>query len=180
MDLRIVKTRKLINKSFMHLFNTQGFEKTTIKDITEHAQIGRKTFYLHYLDKYDLLDTIVKGKFDELEQICISKQELGLKEGTVVWFDYFKDNKSFFNQLFNIQCSGKYKHQLQKFIVNELNQYIDEEYLIAKNLDYQLFLNFLASGIIELINNYLKDNNQKENIEDQVVFIIKMFSDQLK
>lgn len=32
--------------------------------------INKKTFYLHYLDKYHLLDTIVNKKLEELEEIC--------------------------------------------------------------------------------------------------------------
>lgn len=180
MDLRIIKTKKLINESFFKLFNTQGFEKTTIKDITEHAQIGRKTFYLHYLDKYDLLDSIVNNKFEELAIICESKKELGLREGTKIWFDYFEENKSFFNQLFNIQNADKYKSQLQKFIVTELDKKIDEEYILKRKLNYTLFLQFLASGIIELINIYLNEkNSQKESIEEQVEYLIKIFSSKL-
>ena len=67
MDLRIVKTRKAINDSFYELFEQKDFDKITVKDITEHAQIGRKTFYLHYIDKYDLLGRIVDKKFEALE-----------------------------------------------------------------------------------------------------------------
>ncbi|MGU3647473.1 TetR/AcrR family transcriptional regulator [Staphylococcus saprophyticus] len=55
----MVKTRKTINDRFYELFEQKDFDKITVKDITEHAQIGRKTFYLHYIDKYDLLDRIV-------------------------------------------------------------------------------------------------------------------------
>lgn len=74
MDLRIVKTRKAINDSFYELFEQKDFDKITVKDITEHAQIGRKTFYLHYIDKYDLLDRIVDKKFKALEEICEAKK----------------------------------------------------------------------------------------------------------
>ncbi len=44
----------------MTLFYHYNFEQITVKGITEEAEIGRKTFYLHYLDKYDLVDSIVK------------------------------------------------------------------------------------------------------------------------
>ena len=40
--------------------NKYGFEKTSITMICEKALIGRKTFYLHYLDKYDLLDKLLE------------------------------------------------------------------------------------------------------------------------
>lgn len=177
MDLRIVKTRKIINESFLELFNTTGFDNITVKDITDNAQIGRKTFYLHYLDKFDLLDSIVDKKFKELEDICESKKELGLKEGTKIWFDYFEDNKSFFNQLFNIQTANQYKKQLQSFIVNELKYKVDTTHITNNQSDYELFLQFFASGIIELITIFLtSDHFKKEDIEFQVVYLTEMFT----
>lgn len=180
MDLRIVKTRKLINESFLELFNTTGFDNITVKDIADYAQIGRKTFYLHYLDKFDLLDSIVDKKLKELEEICESKKELGLKEGTTIWFDYFEDNRSFFNQLFNIQNANQYKKQLQRFIVNELKYKIDTTHITNNPTNYELFLQFFASGIIELITIFLTDNHfQKEDIEFQVVYLIEMFTNKL-
>lgn len=177
MDLRIIKTKKVINESFLELFNNQDFEKITVKDITENAQIGRKTFYLHYLDKYDLLDSIVDKKFEELNVICESKKALGLEEGTKIWLDYFENNKYFFNKLFKNQNANHYKKHLQMFIVDELRYKVNQEYILKKQLDYELFLQFFASGIIELITIFLTDENcQKENIEFQLVHLIKIFT----
>ncbi|KTT83198.1 transcriptional regulator [Mammaliicoccus sciuri] len=180
MDLRIVKTRKIINENFLELFNTTGFDNITVKNITDKAQIGRKTFYLHYLDKFDLLDSIVDKKLKELEDICKSKTELGLKEGTRIWFDYFEDNKSFFNQLFNIQTANQYKKQLQIFIVNELKYKVDTTHTPYNQSNHELSLHFFASGIIELITIFLTDNSfKKEDIEFQVVYLMEMFTKKL-
>ena len=73
-DLRVVKTRASIKKAFMTLLLKKDFDTISIKEITEFAQIGRKTFYLHYIDKYDLLDQIVSEKLIELEQISEAKR----------------------------------------------------------------------------------------------------------
>lgn len=72
-DLRVVKTRASINKAFITLFSKKDFDTISIKEITEYAQVGRKTFYLHYIDKYDLLDQVVSEKLTELEEICEAK-----------------------------------------------------------------------------------------------------------
>ncbi|WP_309543878.1 TetR family transcriptional regulator [Staphylococcus saprophyticus] len=112
----MVKTRKTINDSFYELFEQKDFDKITVKDITEHAQIGRKTFYLHYIDKYDLLDRIVDKKFEALEEICEAKKELGMQQGVKIWFAFFEENKAFFTKLFSIQYSDKYKKNLRTFM----------------------------------------------------------------
>ena len=57
-DLRIVKTEAAIKNTFITLLSKKPFEKITVKDIITAAKINRSTFYLHYVDKYDLMDKI--------------------------------------------------------------------------------------------------------------------------
>ncbi len=58
LDLRIKRTQKAIKESFFSLVEKKGFEHISVKDITDKAMISRNTFYLHYEDKYDLLNKI--------------------------------------------------------------------------------------------------------------------------
>jgi len=60
------KTKKLIQTSFMHILQKKPFESITIGNVTEHAHINRGTFYLHYQDKYDLLEKIEQQLFADL------------------------------------------------------------------------------------------------------------------
>lgn len=60
------KTKQLIQKSFMEILEKKSFEAITIGDITKTAQINRGTFYLHFKDKYDLLDQIEQQLFSDL------------------------------------------------------------------------------------------------------------------
>ena len=56
MDRRVAKTRKLILNAFLKLLKEKGFEKITIQDIADEADINRGTVYLHFEDKYHLMD----------------------------------------------------------------------------------------------------------------------------
>lgn len=60
------KTKQLIQKSFMRILEMKPFESITIGDITKAAQINRGTFYLHFTDKFDLLDQIEQQLFEDL------------------------------------------------------------------------------------------------------------------
>lgn len=57
-DLRIKRTQAAIRASFFELVKDKGFEHISVKDITDGAMISRNTFYLHYADKYELLNKI--------------------------------------------------------------------------------------------------------------------------
>ena len=54
-DLRVRKTREAIHNTFKSMICEMDYDQITIKELTERAQINRKTFYLHYNSLDDLL-----------------------------------------------------------------------------------------------------------------------------
>ena len=65
-DPRVKRTRKLLEQAFIELMNEKGFEDITIQDIADRAMVNRATFYAHFEDKYDLLDSFVRQQFNEM------------------------------------------------------------------------------------------------------------------
>ena len=55
-DLRVVKTIRLIDQTLLNLLKTESFEQVTVQQICLEAEIGRSTFYHHYVDKFTLLE----------------------------------------------------------------------------------------------------------------------------
>jgi AcrR family transcriptional regulator len=54
-DRRVQRTRKLLQDALLALILEQGYEAVTIQDIIDRADVGRSTFYAHFLDKQQLL-----------------------------------------------------------------------------------------------------------------------------
>ena len=54
-DLRIRRTRKMIQEALLELTVEKGYPNITVQDIADRAMVNRSTFYRHYLDKDDLL-----------------------------------------------------------------------------------------------------------------------------
>jgi len=69
MDLRQIKTERNIQQAFIQLLAQSDFEKITVADIGQAAQISRSTFYDHYADKYELLDKMIAHYTDYLFEI---------------------------------------------------------------------------------------------------------------
>ena len=59
-DLRVRRTRKMIQQAMIDLTVEKGFNNISVRDITERAMVNRSTFYRHYLDKCDLLSQYMK------------------------------------------------------------------------------------------------------------------------
>jgi AcrR family transcriptional regulator len=54
-DLRVRRTRKMLQEALIELTIEKGFAAVTVQDISERAMVNRSTFYRHYVDKYELL-----------------------------------------------------------------------------------------------------------------------------
>jgi AcrR family transcriptional regulator len=54
-DRRIQKTRKLLIDALLALTIEKGYDKVTIQDIIDKANVGRSTFYAHFESKDQLL-----------------------------------------------------------------------------------------------------------------------------
>lgn len=65
-DLRVLKTRRAIEDTFLALLREMPFERITVKLIVERAMVNKGTFYRHYLDKYDLAEKAAARLLNEL------------------------------------------------------------------------------------------------------------------
>jgi AcrR family transcriptional regulator len=54
-DRRVRRTRQLLREALMELTLECGYDRITVQDILDRADVGRSTFYAHYRDKDDLL-----------------------------------------------------------------------------------------------------------------------------
>lgn len=63
-DRRTRYTKGVIHAAFFELLREKGFSATTVTDICKRAEINRGTFYLHYVDKYALLDEVIDEALD--------------------------------------------------------------------------------------------------------------------
>ena len=62
-DLRVRRTRHLLQQAFMELMAEKDFQAITVQDIADRAMVNRATFYDHFVDKYALLTTSITEMF---------------------------------------------------------------------------------------------------------------------
>lgn len=59
------RTERRLQQAFVEVVGQKGFGATSILDITERADVSRGTFYVHYADKYALMDTVMRAQFQQ-------------------------------------------------------------------------------------------------------------------
>ena len=153
-DRRIVKSEKAIQSAFLAMLLDVGFDAITVKNLTEKADISRKTFYLHYLDKYDLLNGIVDEMIRELTDLCEKKKDMGFVDGTVLWFYYFEEHKPFFTALFSTESTISFRHRLLDFIMEQLNNKLEG---VSEHRDTEVLCKFMAMAVLGVIESYVLD-----------------------
>ena len=65
-DRRSQRTYRLVSSAFAELVVEKPYEEILVQDILDRADIGRTTFYAHYFDKEDVLNSIVAEQLEML------------------------------------------------------------------------------------------------------------------
>ncbi len=85
LDRRVLRTRAAIRQALVELIEEKGFDALTVQDIASRADINRGTFYLHYHDKFDLLEQTELEIIHDFERI--------LSQGGVIDLIDFKNTE---------------------------------------------------------------------------------------
>ncbi|WP_342436516.1 TetR/AcrR family transcriptional regulator [Paenibacillus sp. FSL L8-0436] len=99
-DRRIRKSQEAIKAAVIELMIEKKFDQITIQDISDRADISRRTIYLHYTDKFDLLDKLIEEHIDDIRELCDSTDDdADYADAGLLWFEYFESHFLFFSAL---------------------------------------------------------------------------------
>ena len=63
-DRRSQRTYRLVSSAFAELLGEKPYEEILVQDILDRADIGRTTFYAHYFDKEDVLNSMAAEQLE--------------------------------------------------------------------------------------------------------------------
>lgn len=68
LDPRVRRTRQMLEHALQNLLKEKPYHQISVCEITQAATVNRATFYDHFLDKTDLLESLVESRFQDLIQ----------------------------------------------------------------------------------------------------------------
>lgn len=102
-DRRAKYSEKVIRETYLEMLAEMPAEKITVTELCERADLNRGTFYLHYRDCRDLLETLgaelAESQKDRIEHMFSSEQSLqkGMVEITNELFSDGINNRILFS-----------------------------------------------------------------------------------
>jgi AcrR family transcriptional regulator len=140
-DLRVQRTRKLIQDALIDLTIQKGFAAVTVRDITQYAKINRATFYRHYQDKFDLVDQYAQDVYRLLDESDGDSPEAGL----VKMFEHIRDHAKFFRVMLGKNGDPAFSEKIRHYIEQRIRRSLPETMQRDKKAA-ALYLNYVASG----------------------------------
>lgn len=99
-DRRIIKSQEAIKKALIELMIEKKIDQITIQEISDRANVSRRTIYLHYIDKFDLLDKLMEEHINELWKLCeLAANNTVFYDTVLLWFEYFESHYLFFSTM---------------------------------------------------------------------------------
>ncbi len=121
-DLRATRSKDRIKQAFRALLQEKGFAKTSVTDIIGLAHVNRSTFYAHFVDKFDLLNTVEDELLVEMAQISESIPEnfsqgrfvrgRGFGEYITRVLEVISDNKELFAVIYDSEQGATFQKKL--------------------------------------------------------------------
>lgn len=146
-------TQQRIMDAFVKLVSEKGFNNLTVSNITRTAKLSRGTFYIYYLDKYDVLEKIETYLLTNMEKLMQNNIDK-----TISWLDDVDNNKL----SAELDTYSPYRSFIQSFDFLDKNRFTLKT-LLSKNGDSQ-FVYKLRHLIDEQIDshykNIFKDGNE--------------------
>jgi AcrR family transcriptional regulator len=128
-ERRKQRTRDQLKTAAIELILEKGYDEVAIQDITDRADLGRGTFYVHFDDKEDILWSALREGFDALyaEMMRRFAGETPPRLEYLMYrtiFEYAADNRNLFLVMLGGRGSAIFTERIQNYLTAIVEQLI--------------------------------------------------------
>ena len=107
-DLRVQRTRRLLQQALIELANQHDYNQITIRDITQAAQVGYKTFFRHYESREALMKAIIEAFVAKFQQAALpSNKPDAVRQNTLMMLQVARENSRMYRAILNSSAASE-------------------------------------------------------------------------
>ena len=171
-DRRVRRTRKALRTELLKLLMKKKLNEITVKELCVKADINTGTFYLHYMDVFDLFEKIQ----NEMQEEIMAFIEKIAGEGAIgdpknmlpiflELFDYLAMNQDFCTVLLTQNANQEFIQSLLSIGLDDCVESWMRMFEIKQRRVPEMFYQFIVSGCVGILRYWLL-NEQKETPGD--------------
>ena len=162
-DLRVVKSKKNLYDSLITLLEDYSFENIKVSDICDKANVNRSTFYDHFTDKYELLNSLFINIQNDFSNNLININNYNtLKDYYLAiarnLLKHFKKNIKVYSYIIKINKNISFD-RINDIISSNVCAFMDEFNIIYTDIPKNIIISYHVSSIISVCLLYLYNNN---------------------
>ena len=161
----VTRTKKAIENAYIELLIRKGYERITVNEVIDLADVSRGTFYAHYRDIPDLEEKVEGKVVDVLRVACVVNNPLTLEEDTRKYLEYIFDKFCLFRDDFKKLLSGdnnsKMFVKIKKLLVESLSQSEGRKMVIEKlgEESADLIIESMAGAFVEAFGYWVRHDD---------------------
>jgi AcrR family transcriptional regulator len=162
------QTRQLLIQTALQLLLEKGYDALTIQEITDRADLGRGTFYIHFKDKIDVIWAGFKDLFQDLEKESHQRLDRRMPQveyyGLFSFFHHAEKHRDLYRVMIGGQGSALLTARAQDFLAKVILYDIcnapgtpDLNFNIPEEIEAQILTGMISRLLIwwlETPNNY--------------------------
>jgi AcrR family transcriptional regulator len=169
-------SRASLAKALLALMEIKPFPKITVTEITERAQLTRRTFYRHFITQDDLLNYVIQEKANDFLTYLIRQGRLNLSSLLHSYISYWQNHKEFLqllrkNNLIHIlfektfpQVNKQYALEFYSTMLQSSDNEIDSDV-------FGVMFSFVIGGILWALMAKWLDEDGEFSMEETVALV---------
>jgi AcrR family transcriptional regulator len=161
-DRRVQRTRQLLQDALVSLILEKGYQKITIQDIIDRANVGRSTFYSHFHDKDDLLLSGFDELAHDLNRHMRTPETPGDEPGHLLhsleFFIHACENKELYIAMADSGGGDLIFDIARQHMQNHIEHHLNQMPAIGDQIPLPVITNFLAGSLLSMITWWLEQS----------------------
>lgn len=155
-DSRVKRTKKLIKKGLAELSQNKSITKITVKELTDHIEINRGTFYLHYKDIYELVEALENELYEEFNSKISSITSEELLKNTVevceMFCEHFREHMDTYSMLVGEHGDVQFTYKIGELMNEKVYKLFRSIFPNMNDTKYDFAYTYGKFGFIGILN----------------------------